>query len=311
MRKSINIIVAATILFAWMAVGCVTGESNKAGDANLNACLDSINDILPITLDEFGTLDSVYFDGGGNTAVFNLVVDESGATFKTASSGEANSKKVILDELSKNQDMLSLYKSIAHHEVNVRTVLMAASGKNYGQVELLAEDILKMTASAPKPQAAAPNDTLAMKRDSLDVLVDSINALCPDSINSKTELTKVQIENNYLVYNYVCAETKLMTMDKMKAEIAGRKAQTDTKLRKPTPELKHLIELCVDNGLGIKHRYVGRSTKQTQDFAFSAVDLSKIANHPLPEGYEAVKEREKVPKKQVLIGEKTPVEGIY
>ena len=310
MRKSFNIIVAATLLFAWMAVGCGTATENKADDAALNACLDSINGVLPVALDEFGTLDSVYFDGGGNTAVFNLVVDEAGAKFQAAS-GEAVFKKTILDELKNSPEMLSLYQAIARHEVDVRTVLMAPSGRNYGQVELTGEEINGITASAPKQQAPATSDSLAMKRDSLDVLVDSINALCPDSINSRTELTKVQVENNYLVYNYVCEETKGLTVDKMKSEIAGRKEQTESKLRKPTPEMKHLIELCVDNGLGIKHRYVGKSTKQTQDFAFSAVDLSKMSNHPLPEGYEAIKERIKTPKKQVIIGEKGPTEGIY
>ena len=36
-----------------------------------------------------------------------------------------------------------------------------------------------------------------------------------------------------------------------------------------------------------------------------------MSNHPLPEGYEAIKERIKTPKKQVIIGEKGPAEGIY
>lgn len=306
MRKfSLLTILAIVAIVMGVAACSTTGGGDKLGENpdSLMARINAFNKELPITFASENVLDSVYYDGGGNKAVFNLVIDEHGNELSVANQGNARVKAVLLSELASSPEALAMYKELAEGEVNVRTVLLGASGKSYGQVELAPQDILAI--KAVKPDTTTTDTTSVAvsgaKRDSLDMLVDSINALYPDTIDARTILTRAQVENNYLVYNYVRDEGgKNGTIDRLKRETSKWKGSAESKLRKPTPEMATLIALCIDNGLGMKHRFVGKDTKQTIDYAFSAVELSKISNHPLPEGYEAVKERIKEPPRRIL-----------
>lgn len=283
-----------------------TDKSEKAIEK-----LKSYNTKLPITFINEDVLDSVYYDGGGHKAVFNYIVNDDAVNIESLSDNAPAAKKHLLNQITADTIVLNMYKELANNELDVRTVLLTPRSHVNVDVEMSSVEILALQ---PKKEASAINTGKVLTaRDSLDQLVDSINTLCPDSIDRNTQLTKVQIENNYLVYNYVTEETKTISIDKKKGDIMRRKAITDSKIRKPSPEYKQLIYLCIDNGLGIKHRYVGKSTKQAEDFAFSAVDLSKMTRHPLPEGYKAVTERIKEKKvvRVVKPGEKQYEEGIY
>lgn len=308
MRNIQSIILLTAVMVIAIVTSCGNLNNKNNADNNLTALLDSINGVLPIEMEDYGTIDSVYYDSGGNTAVFNVVAEEKGTDTEIMYHGGPRSKKLLLYQLSSNSTVLSIYKGLAQKEVTVRTVFISPNGKNYGQVELMPEEITAIMPAAAKPQKEIKEDSITMKRDSLDTLIDSINASLPDTIDTKTLLTTVLVENNYLVYNYVFDESKGTTMDKLKGEMSRKKALAESEMRKSSPSQQKLMQLCVDNGLGIKHRYVGRSTKQTKDFSFSAVDLSKITGHALPAGYEAIKERIKPkPKPQKEVYE----EGIY
>ncbi len=307
MRKTGIIPSLMVLMMIVLASSCTNPDKSEMAIKKIT----SYNTKLPITFGNEDVLDSVYYDVGGHNAVFNYVVNDDAVTLESLSSNVKAAKEHILNQITSDTTVLNMYKDFAVDELNVRTVLLTPRSHVNVPVELSWEEI---QALHPKRESAAKKSEKALTaRDSLDQLIDSINALCPDSIDRNTELTKVQIENNYLVYNYVSEETKNSTIDIKKGEFQKRRAIADGKLRKPSPEYKQLIYLCIDNGLGIKHRYVGKLTKQAQDFAFSAVDLSKITRHPLPEGYEAVKERIKEPKvKRILApGEKKREEGIY
>jgi hypothetical protein len=202
-----------------------------------------------------------------------------------------------------------MYKELAKNEVTVRTVMLSTRSRTNTQVDLSATEINGLKANRATTSHAS-SDTMTV-RDSLDLALDSINALCPDSIDRKTELTKVQVENNYVVYNYVIDENKSTTIDKMKSDMRKMQQDTEKEMRKPSPEQAKLMALCVDNGLGIKHRFVGKSTKQTQDYSFSAVDLSKITGRDLPEDYEEIKGLIDPKKYKKKTGSSQYEEGIY
>lgn len=295
MRKNSIFLSLMVLLMVAMLPSCDSNNREDKVIANLKA----YNEKLPVTFANEDVLDSVYYDGGGHKAVFNYVVNNGDVTIETLSADAKAAKEHLFSQLKSDTTALNLYKEFADANLDVRTVMIGHRSHAKATVELTAEEINNLKGEKPSAEKKSTKDLTA--RDSLDQLVDSINALCPDSAGRKAELTKVQIENNYLVYNYVYEESKNFTIDKAKGEISKLKASTDSKIRKPTPEFEKLIYLCIDNGLGIKHRYVGKSTKQAQDFAFSAVDLSKITKHDLPEGYEAVKERVKEKKKKVYI----------
>jgi hypothetical protein len=296
MRKG-NIFIAVLALaitaIAWSCSTSTGGNSLKDNTDSLLAKLTSYNGKLPVNFDNGDVLDSVYYDSGGNRAVFNYIVNNDELTIETLIDDPKSAHDHVVNNIATSSEALAMFKELANNEVEVRTVLLSTRSHQNTAVDLTADEIKAIKEKKSVAATQAQSDTASIKRDSLDILVDSINALCPDSIDRKTELTRVQIENNYLVYNYVYEESKGSTIDKMAREIKGKKDGTDSKYRRPTPELRQLINLCIDNGLGIKHRYVGKSTKQTEDYAFSAVELSKITNHPLPEGYEAIKDRTK------------------
>ena len=306
MRKNSIFFSLMVLLMIAMLPSC--GSNNK--EEKVIANLKAYNEKLPVTFDNEDVLDSVYYDGGGHKAVFNYVVNNGDVTVETLSTDAKAAKEHLLNQLKTDTTALNLYKEFADAELEVRTVMIGHRSHAKATIDLGVEEIKNLKAQKSSEESKTTQALTA--RDSLDQLVDSINALCPDSVGSKAELTKVQIENNYLVYNYVYNESKNYTIDKAKGEIAKLKASADSKIRKPTPEYEKLMYLCIDNGLGIKHRYVGKMTKQAQDFAFSAVDLSKITKHDLPEGYEAVKERIKEKKKKVYIDPNEKYEeGIY
>lgn len=284
---------------ATIACNSNSGNENTLSENpdSVKTIIASFNKALPITFDSGNELDSIYYDMVGNDAVFSMVIDEGTGTINTDSilKGGEQAKKLLLSELASNGKALEMYRQLAQGGLDTRTVMMGKRGRNSCQVALSAEQVLaiKVVESGDSRGKAA----VATSRDSLNVLIDSINALCPDSISKKIEMTKVQVENNYLVYNYVCEEQgKMATVDKLKGEMKGWKASTDSKLRKPSPELLTLMKLCINNSLGMKHRYVGKATKQAIDYSFSAVELSKMCNHPLPKDYVEIKERIKEPR---------------
>lgn len=281
----------AMLAMAW-SCGTSTGSNALKNNADsLITLLKSYNEKLPITFDNADVLDSVYYDSGGHRAVFNYIVNNNEMDIETLSGNAKMAHDLVVEKIASSSESMAMYKELATNEIEVRTVLLSTRSRTNTTVDLSAEDILAI--KAKKDVASTKEQAPMNASDSLDVLVDSINALCPDSIDRNTELTRVQIENNYLVYNYVYEESNGTTIDKMSGEVKRRKEITDSKLRHPSPDYQQLIFLCIDNGLGIKHRYVGKTTKQTEDYSFSAVELNKITNHPLPEGYEAIKERTK------------------
>jgi len=305
MRKnSIFFSLMVLIMFAMLS-SCSSDKGDK-----IVANLKAYNQKLPINFANEDVLDSVYYDSGGHQAVFNYIINNADVSIETLSTNATAAKEHLVSQLATDTTALNIYKDFAEAELEVRTVMLANRSHTKATVDLSVNEIKNLKAQTTS--AENKTDQTLTVRDSLDQLVDSINALCPDTLGRKAELTKVQIENNYLVYNYVYDETKNYTIDKAKGEIYKFRASTDSKLRKPTPEYKHLVYLCIDNGLGIKHRFVGKMTKQAQDFAFSAVDLSKITKHELPEGYEAVKERKKEKKIKVYVDPNEKYEeGIY
>ncbi len=294
MRKSklsIVVIALAMLATAWSCNTSTSGDSLKDNADSLIARLATYNVTLPVTFDNTDVLDSVYYDSGGHRAVFNYIVNNDEVSIEELSNNAKMAHDLVINNIASNSDATAMFKELANNEIEVRTVLLSTRSHVNTAVDLSADEIKAL--KVHKVDTTQQKQGAMNASDSLNVLVDSINAQCPDSIDRKTELTRAQIENNYLVYNYVYEESSGSTIDKMAREIKGKKDGTDSKYRRPTPELKQLINLCIDNGLGIKHRYVGKSTKQTEDYSFSAVELSKITNHPLPVGYEAIKDRTK------------------
>ena len=285
-------------------LGCLSCNNNSGKENSLAENPDSVkmiiakfNDALPLTFDSGNELDSIYYDKVGNEAVFSMVIDDAVGVVDMDSllSGGEAAKKLLISELKTNGKALAMYKQLAQGGLDLRTVMMGKRGRSSCQVMLSAQQVMDI--KADKSGENKVSQAAISSRDSLDLLVDSINALCPDSVSKKITMTKVQVENNYLVYNYVCDEAGV-TVDRMKGEMKGWKASTDSKLRNPEPQLLALMKLCINNSLGMKHRYMGKETKQAIDYSFSAVDLSKMCNHPLPEGYVEIKERIKEPKPQ-------------
>ncbi len=302
--KILTAILMLTILVA--AASCSSTKSDPEKLEVITKLIKDYNVKLPVTFDNGDMLDSVYYDGGGHCAVFNYIVDNNDVTIETIASDAAKAKDLLLTNIATSGEAMAMYKELAKNEVTVRTVMLSTRSRTNTQVDLSATEINGLKANRATTSHAS-SDTMTV-RDSLDLALDSINALCPDSIDRKTELTKVQVENNYVVYNYVIDENKSTTIDKMKSDMRKMQQDTEKEMRKPSPEQAKLMALCVDNGLGIKHRFVGRSTKQTQDYSFSAVELSKITDRPLPEGYEEIKELID-PKKYKPQGTKTQSEG--
>lgn len=322
MAKNIHLTFSfALVLLAMGIISCNSnsGKENKLSENpdSLKAVIASFNKVLPITFDSGNELDSIYYDMVGNEAVFSMVIEDAAGMgdVENVLQGGEQARKLLLSELAANEKALAMYQQLAQGGVDVRTVMMGKRGRNSCQMSLTAEQVLAIKADKNSKNTQGKKAPTSA-RDSLDLLIDSINALCPDSINRKIEMTKVQVENNYLVYNYVCEEEgKMATVDKLKGEMKGWKASAESKLRKPSPEMLTLMKLCIDNSLGMKHRYVGKVTKQTIDYSFSAVELSKMCNHPLPEDYVEIKERIKEPKprpQQPVNNTGTPrPEGIY
>ena len=290
------LIVAGLALSAATLLSCGNNTDNT-GDITEN--VDSIKSImldlnakLPISVDGGGVLDSVYYDGGSKKAVFNYVVGYD-VDMDVLVANNSSAKKMVLDMIGGNDSIKSIYKMVADNGIDTRTMIMSTRTAKNSTIDLSAEELKQITAASAKDNDSIPRDSLS-HAERLKVCVDSINALCPDSIDRRTELTRVQVENNYLVYNYVKDEGgNNETVDRLKRQLSGWKASAESKMRKPSPEMLTLMKTCVDNGLGIKHRYVGNETKQTISFSFDAVALSKICDQPLPEGYEAIKERTK------------------
>lgn len=294
MRKNSIFLSLMVLIMTSMLPGCSNKEQTVTD--NIKAC----NQKLPITFANDDVLDSIYYDGGSHKAVFNYVVNSTDVTIESMSTDAKAAKEYLTNQLVSDTTALNIYRELANAKLDVRTVMIGHRSHAKATIEMSIEEIKNL--KYQKPSADSKTTPTLTARYTLDQMVDSINAaLCPDSTGSKAELTKVQIENNYLVYNYVYNESKNFTIDKANGEISKLKALTESNIRKPTPQFEKLMHLCIDNGLGIKHRYVGKMTKQAQDFAFSAVDLSKITKHDLPEGYEAVKERIKEEKKVVYI----------
>ena len=308
MRKITIISVVAVLLLGTVVTGCGTatdeGKPLSENTDSLQRRLAAFNAKLPIELDADQMLDSVYYDGGGNRVVFNLVLGNDEADLAIINDFK-KSKQLITDVVAGNKEAWAMYKELADGGVGVRTVVMNSRGNNCA-VDMTPEEVLAMASAAKTVKDSVNTDSVSVD-DRLSELVDSINSLLPVSIDRATELTKAQVENNYLVYNYVREEGN-MTIDKMKGQIRGWKMGEESKLRKSSPEQQALMETLVDNGLGIKHRYVGKTTRQTVDYAFTAVELSKISKHPLPEDYEEVKDRIRVPKKKF---DADYVEGIH
>ena len=291
---SLMIIVVAGLSMIFMLDECNGGGKTTLAENtdSLQICLAGYNKKLPISVGD-NSLDSVYYDSGGNTAVFNYIVTDDLQENLTPQ----NARKLVEQMLTGSREAWDMYNELARNQVAIRTVIMGEHNRNTCVVELTEAQVL-----AIKPGTARKQEDAAMTSlDSLNLALDSINALCPDTINSKTLLVKVQVENNYVVYNYVVEETKVNTLDKQKASLPAWKASQEKQLQSPSPEMKSLMILCVDNGLGMKHRYVGRDTKQSLDYAFTATQLSAMSKHPLPEGYEEVKERTKEPAKVVEV----------
>lgn len=280
-------ILAAVTLSSVMTNSCISTENDQSD--SVVAKLSTYNATLPIPFANDDLLDSVYYDGGSHKAVFNYLVNNDQVSLESLIGDTKSAKAFVIDQLTSSPEALAIYKEIAGYQVEVRTVLLDNRGRVNTQVDLTLDEIKNLRSKATARTDTSRNAMTV--RDSLDQLVDSINALCPDSINNKLELTKAQIENNYLVFNYVCNETKNMRIDMMKGDLASWKARADKEINLPTAEFKQVLKLCVSNGLGIKYRYVGKLTKQAEDYSQSAVSLSKITKHPLPEGYEAIKER--------------------
>ena len=307
-RRVFTIISIVAVLLVTVVTGCNTasndGKPLSENTDSLQLRLAEFNGKLPIELDDDRTLDSVYYDGVGKKVVFNLVLGNDDADLAIINDYK-KSKQLVTDVRAVNNDAWALYKELADGGLGVRTVVMNSRGNNCA-IEMTPEEVLAMAGAAKVVKDSVQTDSIAVD-DRLAELVDSINALLPVEVDRATELTTAQVENNYLVYNYVRDESN-GTIDRMKGQIRGWKAGEESKLRKPSPEQKTLMETLVDNGLGIKHRYMGKTTRQTVDYAFSAVELSKISNHPLPEGYEEVKDRIKVPKKKLDV---EYVEGIH
>lgn len=320
MAKKIKFFISlALVLIAMGSMGCNSGSNNEnklsENPDSVKAMIESFNTALPITFDSGNELDSIYYDMVGNEAVFSMVIDDAGLiNVDSVLLGGEPARKLLTSELMSNEKALAMYQDLARGGVGARTVMMGKRGRSSCQVEMTPAQVLAIKAASGGNKASATRETTS--RDSLDQLIDSINALCPDTVNNKITMTKAQVENNYLVYNYVVEEGgNGATVDRMKGEMKGWKASADSKLRKPAPELLTLMKLCINNSLGMKHRYVGKSTKQAIDYSFSAVDLSKMCNHPLPEDYVEITERIKEPKPQAQPasnnGVTKRVEGIY
>ncbi len=297
----------------WTACSSTGHDGDKLSENpdSLIAKLSTFNDKLPITFVTGDELDSVYYDSGGNRAVFNLVIDDVVTNQETGLSGGPQSKQLLQGLIASSQEALDMYRELAQGGVDVRTVLMGMRGGKKCHVDLTDDEILaiKFTPGTAAVKASQPTTS----RDSLDVLIDSINAMCPDSTGRNIEMTRVQVENNYLVYNYVVEESgKGTTVDRLKGELKGWEAAAESKLRKPSPEMLALMKLCINNSLGMKHRYVGKTTRQAIDYSFTAVDLSKMCDHPLPADYVEITERVKTPRpRPVAPADQPSSEAIY
>lgn len=312
MKKGNIITAVIALVIIALASSCSTSTSSDNLSENpdsLMKLLSQYNAKLPVTFGNGDILDSVYYDGGGHRAVFNYIVDNNDVTIETLASDAAKAKELLKGNIATSEDALAMYKELAQNEIDVRTVLLSTRSRTNTPIDLSADEINGLTAMKDSTTKQV-SDQMTV-RDSLDMALDSINALFPDTIDQRTVLTKVQVENNYVVYNYVCDEGKNTTMDRMKGEMGKKKAASESQMRKPTPELEQLMTLCVDNGLGIKHRFVGKSTKQTQDYSFSAVDLSKITGRDLPEDYEEIKDLIDPKKYKKKTGSSQYEEGIY
>lgn len=306
MKKG-NILLALMLL---MAIVIMPSCSSGNGDSEkVMSQLKTYNSKLPITFDNDDMLDSVYYDGGGHKAVFNYIVNTSETSVEELATNSKAARELVVSNICSSAEAMAMFKEMAENEVEVRTVLLNPRSHSSVPIDFGIEEIKAFHAQQATAQAKPQAEMTA--RDSLDVMVDSINSQCPDSIDSRTELTNVRIENNYLVYNYVLDESKAATIDKLAGDVKRKKQIYDSKYRKAEAQLQQLLLLCIDNGLGIKHRYVGRSTKQAEGFAFSAVELSKITNHPLPEGYEANKDRVKPLKLKKATGKNAQEVGIF
>lgn len=290
------------VIVVWLGLWSTALQScNSSGNdtQDITENVDSIKSImlnlnakLPISDDNGGSLDSVYYDEGSKKVVFNYIVGYDVDMDMLTANG-AQARNMLLDVIGGNDSIKSLYKTVADNGIDVRTMIMSTRNAKNLTIDFTVDELKKIVTTAATAADTTATDSLPAN-ERLKNCVDSINALCPDSIDRRTELTRVQVENNYLVYNYVKDEGgNNETVDRLKRQLSQWKGEAESKLRKPSPEMLTLMKACIDNGLGIKHRYVGNETKQTIDFSFTAVELSKFCNHPLPEGYEAIKERTK------------------
>lgn len=293
-----------------MAIAIMPGCSSGNADSNkVVSLLKTYNSTLPITFDNDDVLDSVYYDGGGHRAVFNYIVNTAEVSIEALATNSKAARELVVGNICSSAKAMAMFKELAENEVDVRAVLLNPRSHSNVAIDFGIDEIKALHAQQPAA-VTKPQDAMTA-RDSLDAMVDSINSQCPDSIDGRTELTNLRVENNYLVYNYVFNESKAATIDKLAGDFKRKKQTFDSRYRKADPQLQQLLLLCIDNGLGIKHRYLGRSTKQAEGFAFSAVELSKITGHPLPQGYEAIKDRVKPLKLRKATGRNAQEVGIF
>jgi hypothetical protein len=97
------------------------------------------------------------------------------------------------------------------------------------------------------------------KDAALELIISSTSRQLPMDYGNGMVNTKLVREGNYLVYYYVCDESKY-DIDVMNTRIPSMKAQIKGDLNADGFLLEHLRSACKEAGCGIAYYYVGKKS---------------------------------------------------
>lgn len=261
-----------------MAVSCGSrsdSDENKSSKATsevsedvqmsrqtLLLAMDEIKKSLPIPVGMLGEM--TRFDIEGNNMVMELTVNETAVNIDALKSNpELMHELVVSTATNSSNPSLDLFLDLIDKaDMGLELVYVGKSSGNSVSSVLTSDEIKKRNVIQRDPQ-----ELLAKQ-------IEVTNLQMPMDLGYGMVMVKFQREGDYIVTYCECDES-MISIDALKENVAAMKTSFKSTMTSNAadPSVSELVRICKDAGVGIKYKYIGKSSGKSVTVGLSADEL--------------------------------------
>lgn len=240
-------------------------KDNQMSRQILAQALDEVNENLPMSVGMVGDLTKFAIEG--NDLVMELTVNESAVNIDALRSNpELMHELVVSMATNSSNPALDVFLDLVDKaDMGLKIVYVGkSSGKSVSSV--LTSDEIKNRNVMDESQRD-PEELLAKQ-------IEVTNLQMPMELGYGMVMVKFQREGDYIVTYCECDES-IIPIDALKENVAAMKSSLKSTMTSyaSDPSVSELVRLCKDAGVGIKYKYIGKSSGKSVTVGLSADEL--------------------------------------